>query len=64
MSSIHSAKVAKIARTARLTIASLLSVITSLVIASFSPGSAAAGVIPGPYIVVAKGWCGWQGGRG
>jgi subtilisin len=53
MRSIHSAK-GKIVRTARLTAASLLPVITLLAIASFSPGSAAAGVIPGQYIVVLK----------
>jgi hypothetical protein len=47
MSSLHSAKVAKIARTARMITASLLPVITFLAIASFSPGGATAGVIPG-----------------
>src|SRR5438128_1879696 len=54
MGSIHSAKVPKIVRTARITIASMLPVITFLAIASFSPGSATAGVIPGQYIVVLK----------
>ena len=54
MTSIYSAKVAKIVRTARITIASLLSVITFLAIAFFSPGSATARVIPGQYIVVLK----------
>ena len=51
MSSIHSAKVAKIARTARLTIASLLSVVTFLAITSFSrPVSS-----PGPYSLLKDG---------